>query len=73
VREAKFLVGLATILFFIGIFFFKGLSKKKSFKEDISQSINTPLKRSAKIALILSGILSILLSLLLFWQSIKLI
>jgi cytochrome c biogenesis protein CcdA len=70
-RETKFLAGLATILVFAGIFCFKALSQTKVYREGLP--VNTPLKPSTKIILIVSGCLAIISGVLLFIQCFKLI
>jgi len=70
-REMKFLAGLGTIFIFIGIFCFKALYYKKTFKEETE--ISTPIKNPQKILLVLVGIVFVVLGLSLISRALKLI
>lgn len=70
-RGINYLAGLGTIFIFIGIFCFKALYYKKTFKEETE--ISTPVKKSRKILLILAGIVCVALGLSLILRALKLI
>jgi len=70
-RGINFLAGLGTIFIFIGIFCFKALVYKKTFKEETE--ISTPVKKSRKVLLILIGIVCVALGLSLILRALKLI
>ena len=70
-REIKFLAGLGTIFIFIGIFCFKALFYKKTFKEETE--ISTPIKNPQKVLLILVGIVCIALGISLISRALELI
>ena len=70
-RDQKFLAGLGTVIVFAGIFCFKALVYKKTFKE--GTEISTPLKNSQKALLILAGIVCVALGLSLILRALKLI
>jgi len=70
-RGINFLAGLGTIFIFIGIFCFKALFYKKTYKEEMK--ISTPIKNSRKVLLILVGIVCVALGLSLILKALKLI
>jgi formate hydrogenlyase subunit 3/multisubunit Na+/H+ antiporter MnhD subunit len=70
-RGINFLAGLGTIFIFIGIFCFKALVYKKTFKEETE--ISTPVKKSRKVLLILIGIVCVAFGLSLILRALKLI
>ena len=70
-RGINFLAGLGTILIFIGIFCFKALVYKKTFREETE--ISAPVKKSRKVLLILVGIICVAIGLSLILRSLKLI
>ena len=67
----KFLAGLGTIFIFIGLFCFKALFYKKTFKEETV--ISPPIKNSQKVLLVLVGIVCIALGFSLILRALKLI
>ena len=70
-RGINYLAGLGTIFIFIGIFCFKALFYKKTFKEETE--ISTPIKNSRKVLLILAGILCVALGVSMILRALKLI
>jgi len=70
-RGINFLAGLGTIFIFIGIFCFKALFYKKTFKEETE--ISTPIKNSRKGLLIRVGIVCVALGFTLILKALKLI
>jgi len=70
-RGINFLAGLGTILIFIGIFCFKALFYKKTFKEETE--VSTPLKKHQKVLLIVVGGVCVVLGLSLILKALKLI
>ena len=70
-RGINFLAGLGTILIFIGIFCFKALFYKKTFKEETE--VSTPLKNHQKVLLIVVGGVCVVLGLSLILKALKLI
>jgi hypothetical protein len=70
-RGINFFAGLGTIFIFIGIFCFKSLVYKKTFREETE--ISTPVKKSQKVLLIVVGIVCVAIGLSLILRSLKLI
>ena len=70
-RGINYLAGLGTIFIFIGIFCFKALVYKKTFKEETE--ISTPLKKSRKVLLTFAGIVCVAFGLSLILRALKLI
>jgi len=70
-RGINYLAGLGTIFIFIGIYCFKALVYKKTFREETE--ISTPVKKSRKALLIVVGIICVAIGVLLILRSGKLI
>jgi hypothetical protein len=70
-RGINFLAGLGTIFIFIGIFCFKALVNKKTFREETD--ISAPVKESRKVLFIVIGIVCVAIGLSLILRSLKLI
>ena len=70
-RGINYLAGLGTIFIFIGIFCFKALVYKKTFREETE--ISAPLKKSRKVLLIVVGIVCGVIGVSLILRSFKLI
>ena len=70
-RGINYLAGLGTVFIFIGIYCFKALVYKKTFREETE--ISTPLKKTRKVLLILIGIVCVAIGLSLILKSLKLI
>lgn len=70
-RGINFLAGLGTVLVFIGIYCFKALVYKKTFREETE--ISTPVRKSRKALLIVIGTVCVAIGLFLILKSLKLI
>ena len=70
-RGINYLAGLGAVFIFIGIYCFKALVYKKTFREETE--ISTPLEKSRKVLLIVIGIVCVAIGLSLILKSLKLI
>ena len=70
-RGINYLAALGTLFLFAGIFCFKALNDKKTFKEETD--IHVPLKNSQKRTLILAGFICMVIGLLLILKALKLV
>ena len=70
-RGINFLAGVGTVLVFIGIYCFKALVYKKTFREETE--ISTPVRKSRKALLIVIGTVCVAIGLFLILKSLKLI